>query len=102
MPKGSKVSRRNLVKSSVALLLGAELLGGSVAAAQPSGGRTLVAYLSRSGNTWVIAGFLQRRFRAELFEVRTAEPHPEDYKLPVEVQALRHVTVNVTWRTDGT
>lgn len=59
MPKGSNVSRRNLVKSSVALLLGAELLGGSVAAAQPSGGgRTLVAYLSRSGNTRVIAGSL--------------------------------------------
>lgn len=78
MPRGSNVSRRNLLKSSFALLLGAELLGGSVVAAQPSGGCTWVAYLSRSGNTWVIAGFLQRRFRAELFEVRTAEPYPED------------------------
>jgi flavodoxin len=48
------------------------------------GGRTLVAYLSRSGNTRVIAGELSRRYRAELFEIRTAVPYPDDYEETVE------------------
>ena len=51
------------------------------AAGQSAGdGRTLVAFLSRSGNTRVIAGQLQRRFGADLFEIRTAEPYPADYE----------------------
>ena len=43
-------------------------------------GSTLVAYVTRSGNTQVIAGALSRRFDARLFEIRTAEPYPEDYE----------------------
>ena len=87
MPHDPNLSRRNVLKSSFALLLGAELLAGqSYAAAQSSGGgRTLVAYLTRSGNTGVIVGYLQRRFQAELFEVRTAEPYPEDYQAHVDL-----------------
>ena len=49
-----------------------------------SDGRTLVAYLSRSGNTRVIAGALSRRYGADLFEIRTAEPYPADYEETVE------------------
>ena len=45
-----------------------------------TGSRTLVAFLSRSGNTRVIAGQLQRRFGADLFEIRAAEPYPADYE----------------------
>jgi flavodoxin len=52
------------------------------------GSRTLVAFLSRSGNTRVIAGQLQRRFGADLFEIRTAEPYPADYEETV-AQARR-------------
>lgn len=42
--------------------------------------RKLVAYLSRSGNTRVIAGQLKRTFSADIFEIRTATPWPEDYE----------------------
>jgi flavodoxin len=49
---------------------------------------TLVAYYSRTGNTRVIAGQIRRSRGADLFEIRTAEPYPEDYEQTVE-QARR-------------
>ena len=52
------------------------------------GSRTLVAYFSRSGNTRVIAGTLQRTLVADLFEILPAEPYPEDYEETV-AQATR-------------
>jgi flavodoxin len=48
------------------------------------GSRTLVAYLSRSGNTRVIAGLIHRALRTDLFEIRPARPYPEDYLQTVE------------------
>ena len=50
--------------------------------------KTLVAYLTRSGNTWVIAGTLQRALGADLFEIKPACPYPEDYEQHV-AQATR-------------
>jgi len=50
--------------------------------------KTLVAYLTRSGNTRVIAGTLQRALGAELFEIRPARPYPADYEQHV-AQATR-------------
>lgn len=44
----------------------------------------LVAYFSRSGNTRVVAGLLQRAFKADVFEVRAAKPYPEEYLATVE------------------
>ena len=52
-------------------------------AAQPNS-RILVAYFSRSGNTRVIAGLIQRGLRADVFEIRPAYPYPEDYLQTVE------------------
>lgn len=46
--------------------------------------RTLVAYFSRSGNTRVIAGVIQRAQKADLFEIRPASAYPEDYFETVE------------------
>lgn len=46
--------------------------------------RTLVAYLSLSGQTRVIAGVIQRALNADLFEIRTATPYPADYFEAVE------------------
>src|SRR5688572_13436709 len=40
---------------------------------------TLVAYFSRSGNTRVVAGLIQRKLGAEEFEIQPATPYPEDY-----------------------
>lgn len=46
--------------------------------------RSLVAYFSRSGNTRVVAGLIQRAQGADLFEIRPAAPYPEDYLETVE------------------
>lgn len=46
--------------------------------------RILVAYCSRSGNTRVIAGTVQRGLSADLFEILPAKPYPEDYEATVE------------------
>lgn len=54
----------------------------------PTGSRTLVAYFSRSGNTRVVAGLIQRGLRADLFEIVPAKSYPEDYLQTVE-QARR-------------
>jgi flavodoxin len=50
--------------------------------------KTLVAYLTRSGNTRVIAETLQRQLDADLFEIRPATPYPADYEAHV-AQATR-------------
>ena len=52
------------------------------------GAKTLVAYLTRSGNTRVIAETLHRALKADLFEIRPARPYPEDYEEHV-AQATR-------------
>ena len=49
-----------------------------------SGSRILVAYFSRSGNTRVVAGLIQRGLGADLFEIRPAKAYPEDYLQTVE------------------
>jgi flavodoxin len=53
-------------------------------AAGAAGSRVLVAYFSRSGNTRVIAGVIQRTRHADLFEIRPAHDYPEDYFETVE------------------
>lgn len=53
-----------------------------------SSGRALVACLTRSGNTWVIAGTLHRALQADLFTIRPARPYPADYEAHV-AQAAR-------------
>ena len=44
----------------------------------------LVAYFSRSGNTRVVAGLIQRAFDADLFEIKPATPYPEEYLATVK------------------
>ncbi|QMV72851.1 flavodoxin [Comamonas piscis] len=49
-----------------------------------TGGRVLVVYFSRTGNTRVIAGLIQRSLKAQLAEIVPATPYPEDYLETVE------------------
>jgi flavodoxin len=51
---------------------------------QHSGSRVLVAYFSRTGNTRVVAGLIQRAMQADIFEISTATPYPENYLQTVE------------------
>jgi flavodoxin len=41
--------------------------------------KTLVVYFSRSGNTRVVAGLIQRRLNADIVELERAAPYPADY-----------------------
>ncbi len=45
--------------------------------------KILVAYVSRSGNTRVIAGTLARELKADLFEIRPRDAYPDDYEATV-------------------
>jgi flavodoxin len=76
------ISRRHALLAPLLPVLGTGLaaMQDAARAQEAGGGRTLVAYLSRSGNTRVIAGDLSRRYRADLFEIRTAVPYPDDYE----------------------
>lgn len=47
---------------------------------RPSSASSLVAYFSRSGNTRVIAGQIERATSADIFEIAPALPYPEDYE----------------------
>lgn len=78
---------RNGMRRREALLLPLFPLAGAAfapsVARAANGSRALVAYLSRSGNTRVVAGQLSRRYQTDLFEIRTAEPYPDDYEATV-------------------
>jgi flavodoxin len=86
MQGAERFSRRAILATPAMLSLA------GAACAEESGqtraNRTLVAYLTRSGNTRVIAETLQRALRADLFEIRPARPYPADYEQHV-AQATR-------------
>lgn len=81
MPKD--INRRDTIKAALLPLIATQLAA-SPAMAQGGDGRSVVVYLSRSGNTRVLAGALSRRFNADLFELRPRTPWPEDYDAMVE------------------
>jgi flavodoxin len=76
-----EISRRMALKSALLLPLVMNLLASpSVAQPMRAGGRTLVAYFSRTGNTRVIAGQIGRSRKADMFEIIPAAAYPEDYE----------------------
>lgn len=104
MPLKTRLTRRKALLAPLMPVLGAGLAWAarSANAQEQNDSRTLVAFLSRSGNTRVIAGQLRRRYRSDLFEIRTAAPYPEDYQEMVEwasrlrdVQAAPELADNV-------
>jgi flavodoxin len=79
-------SRIRLTRRTLMTAMATFSAGGT--AMSNAGSRTLVAYFSRSGNTRVVAGLIQRSIRADLFEIRTAMNYPDDY-LETVAQATR-------------
>lgn len=77
------INRRDTFKAALLPLVAAQLAA-SPAHAQAGDGRRVVIYLSRSGNTRVLAGALSRRFNADLFELRPRDPWPADYEEMVD------------------
>lgn len=77
--------RRTLMTALATLpLSGIAATPGSGSELRQTESRTLVAYFSRSGNTRVVAGLLQRAFNADLFEIRPANSYPDEYLATVE------------------
>ncbi|MFV0358755.1 flavodoxin [Tropicimonas sp.] len=76
------MSRRQVLHAA-ALAAASGWAGGGAARAQ-GGGQTAVVFLSRSGNTRMLAGHLSRRFNADLIEVRPRDPWPDDYDRMVD------------------
>lgn len=70
-------TRRDTLKA--ALAAGALAAAPELAFAQEPAAPRLVVYLSRSGNTRIIAGALGRRFGADVFELLPRDPWPADY-----------------------
>jgi flavodoxin len=82
----SKPTRRALMTGMAGLSLGQVTQASAAVGAQIARPKApvLVAYFSRSGNTRVIAGLLQRAFGADLFEILPATPYPDEYLATVE------------------
>lgn len=84
MSDPNEMSRRAALSAPAAAIL----LASAACAQDQPGSKTLVAYFTRSGNTRVIAGLLQRDLHADLFEIEPAQPYPADYEATV-AQAAR-------------
>ena len=84
--EATSLSRRTALAAPLALAVGSMTVACSAQGqgVTANGSRTLVAYFSRSGNTRVIAGQLQRTLRADLLEILPAAPYPPDYLETVE------------------
>ncbi|NHF74519.1 flavodoxin [Paracoccus xiamenensis] len=88
------LNRRDTFKAVLLPLIAAQLAA-QPAAAQ-TGAASVIVYLSRSGNTRVLAGALSRRFNADLIELRPRDPWPADYEQMVGwASAMREQGNNV-------
>lgn len=93
------LNRRDTFKAAL-LPFVASQLAAAPASAQ-SGASSIVIFLSRSGNTRVLAGALSRRFDADLFELRPRDPWPADYDRMVDwASAMREQGSNVPLAED--
>lgn len=88
MQRTKTLSRRDLLAASMLAPLAAGTAHAAGAAQQGRTGKVLVAYLSRTGNTRVIAGQIHRAIASTLFDIQPAVPYPDDYQQTVE-QARR-------------
>jgi flavodoxin len=72
-----------LAAPAVLALAGAKANAQSGQASRLNGAKVVTAYFTRSGNTKVIAGTIHRALGTDLFEIRPAQPYPEDYEATV-------------------
>ncbi|WP_250889123.1 flavodoxin [Mesorhizobium sp. dw_380] len=86
MPNTAKKTRREMLVSSLLFPLAAvsAMSAASANAESGAGGKPLVAYFTRSGNTRTIAALLSRDLDGDLFEIEPATPYPADYFATVD------------------
>lgn len=80
MPDERNITRRDSFRAALLPLAAAGIAASAGALSAQDRGRSIVVFLSRSGNTRVLAGALSRRFGAEMVELRPRDPWPEDYE----------------------
>lgn len=89
MSQPSHYTRRETIGMSTLLPLAATICTSiGTAEAQQSLRDTLVVFMSRTGHTRLIAEQIRRARDADLFEIVTRDPYPEDYEQTV-AQATR-------------
>lgn len=89
------INRRDALASGMLALIASQAAS-SPSHAQGTNAKRLVAFLSRSGNTRVLAGALAREFEADLFEIRPRDPWPADYEEMVDwATRIRESDVNL-------
>jgi flavodoxin len=76
-----------LVLALITMVLFFAAVGISTASAAPSqaGGKILVAYFSWNGNTRVIANQIHQSVGGDIFEIKTVNPYPKEYRPTTEV-----------------
>lgn len=79
-----RIARRTLLAGALLSPLAVTLARAASDHSPRGEGNVLVVYLTRTGNTRVIASSLHRALGGELFEIRAAKPYPEDYEETVE------------------
>jgi len=75
----SNLNRRAMLTALATLSAASSAADDERSEKRAKGDDILVAYFSRSGNTRVVAGLIQRALGAELFEIRPAMAYPDDY-----------------------
>lgn len=68
-----------------ALAVLAAAFGGAAEAAARTGGKAIVVYFSKTGNTQAVAETVARLTGADIFRLETAEPYPEEYRATTEL-----------------
>lgn len=91
MPHFADRTRRDLLTAVAGASLGSAMPAAALSQgfAQPEK-PILVAYFSRSGNTRVVAGLVQRAFNADVFEILPAVAYPDEYLATVEQVRQEH------------
>src|SRR5271165_3487350 len=86
MVRPSNPTRRAILMAAMLSSVAARVAAAPTAgqSGRRDGGKALVAYFSRSGNTRVIAGVISRSLGADLFAIEPAKPYPADYFETVE------------------
>ncbi len=95
--KAIALSRRYVLKAAFAGVmagLAVPLLPRlSAFASEASGGKVLIVYFSRTGNTREVAGQIRKRIGGDMLELKTAHAYPEAYRATTE-QAKREQEEN--------
>ena len=85
MRSSSDHSRRTLMTSLASLPLASlSQVSAAYRSAEQRRSSSLVVYFSRTGNTRVVAGLIQRAIGADIFEIHPAVDYPEEYLAAVE------------------